>query len=176
MSDVFMINYFHLIYLVGIYLIWLETIPFIRNYDLEDKIKLLSKLIIVVATMVLILWTYPVTTLLDDFDDPLDVTVSTFNTGTMNMTTFEHQIDVDKLLGLMDQVKVKYTLKFPKKSYIGYTVRVMINSKEGISYFQVTDENYIWFKGKFYKCTNFDLYTYLMGIRVSQVIKDVDLK
>lgn len=169
-----MINYFHVILVVSIFIIWKETLPFIRNFDKEDKIKLISKLTLIVAITVLTLFTQSVDTLIGlDGDELINADLSITFTSLRFEITEENKQELEDLSDLLEEVKIKYTLKLPKKRYIGYTINMYLDTKSGLIPFQVTDSNHIWYKGKFYKCTNLDLFSYLEDVLRKQDIYDI---
>ncbi len=59
-----MINNFHLIFIIFVFIIWKETLPFIRNYDVEDKIKRFSKIGLVLLVMFFTLFTQSISFLI----------------------------------------------------------------------------------------------------------------
>jgi len=169
-----MINYFHVILVVSIFLIWKETLPFIKNFDTEDKIKLISKIALILAIMVLTLFTQSVDTLIGvDGEELLEAELYIFGSSLRFDITEENEQELKDLSVLLEEVKIKYSLKFPKERYIGYTVKMYLDTKNGFIPFQVTDSNHIWYKGKFYKCTNIDLFSYLKDALEKQDIYDI---
>lgn len=73
----------------------------------------------------------------------------------------ENKEELEDLKNLLKQVKISYSLKVPKKIYIGQTVSVVLLTEKGFKVFDVTDSNHIWHNGKFYKCKDVDLFSHL---------------
>ena len=156
-----LINYFHVIILLSLYILWKETLPFIRNYDLEDKIKMFAKLTLIIAIMVLTLDTFSISNLVELDQDITKAELYIFGTSLRFDIDEDNKEELSDLRDLLNNVRVKFSLKFPKERYIGYTVKMYLDTKEGFLPFQVTDSNHIWYQGKFYKVTNIDLFAYL---------------
>jgi len=161
---------------VSIFLIWKQTLPFIRSFDTEDKIKLISKLTLIVAIMVLTLFTQSVDTLIGlDGDKLIKADLYMFATSLRFDITEDNKQELEDLSNLLEEIKIKYTLKYPKKRYKGYTIKMYLDTRSGFIPFQVTDSNHIWYRGKFYKCTNLDLFSYLKDALKKKDIYDIPI-
>lgn len=171
-----MINYFHIILIVLLFLIWKETLPFIKNYDIEDRIKLISKIALILVIMFFTLYRQPVDSLIGLEGELTRADLSIFGTHLKFNIDEENKQELEDLSVLLERVKIKHTLKFPKESYRGYTVNIYLETKDDFIPFQVTDSNHIWYRGKFYKCTNFDLFSYLEEALKKQDIYDIQVE
>lgn len=169
-----MINNFHLIFIVLIVLIWKQSIPFIKNDVTQQKVKLISKIAFILVIMFFTLFTQSLDTLIElDGDELIKADLSIFGTSKRLEITGDNEQELEDLNVLLEEVKIKYTLKFPKKWYAGYTVTLYLNTENDFIPFQVTDSNHIWYKGKFYKCINLDLFSYFEEALDKQDINDI---
>ncbi len=169
-----MINYFHLIFIVLVFIIWKETLPFIRDYDIEDKIKLFSKVGLVLLIMFFTLFTQSVSFLIGlNSNEIIDADSYISFTNKQFEINEDNKEDLDDLNDLLRKIKLRYSLKVPKTSYKGQTVKVILSTEKGVKAFQVTDSNHIWYKGKFYKCENVDLFSHLEECLVKKDIFDI---
>ena len=169
-----MINYFHLIFIILVFIIWKETLPFIRNYDVEDKIKLFSKVGLVLLIVFFTLFTQSVSFLIGlNSNEIIDADLSIPFTNKQFKINEDNKEELEDLNNLLKKVKVKYSLKVPKTSYKGQTITVILLTEKGFEVFRVTDSNHIWHNGKFYKCENVDLFSHLEECLVKKDIYDV---
>lgn len=157
-----MVNYFHLFFIILVFIIWKETLPFIRDFRLEDKIKRGAKIALILLIMFFTLFTQSVSFLigLNNYE-MIDASIEKPLTSLKYEIENENKEELENLRLLLKDLKVKYSLKRPSSSYTGQALRVLILTEKGFKVFLVTEDNYIWHNRKYYRSTNDDLFNHI---------------
>jgi len=173
-----MVNYFHVFIILFLFIIWKESLPFVKNYDVEDRIKLIAKIGLILVIMILTLATPSLDRIIGFKNENLiEANLYRF-TGSVHEydITHDNKEDLEDLVEVIKNVELKYTLKFPNDRHKGSIIRVFLYNKNDIQSFAVTEDNYIWYEGKYYKCIDVDLYSQLKESLIAQDVLELPTK